>query len=157
MNTTAEKVADELAKFLHDAFGRSGEVEGFTAPDPATGLELLAGGRPKGFSVVVFYDGDAPADPDTVDRDTLVTARLTVGVAGHPGLSAPETRKSPGALAFAGRVRAAVCTAEPEGVFGGYEYRGMSHVRDMEGAAMHGYALSFAATYAFAIPETEEW
>lgn len=157
MNTTAEKVADELADYLRDAFGRRGDVEVFTAPDPATGLELLAGGRPKGFSVVVFYDGDEPADEAGPAGDTLVSARLTVGVAGHPGLSAPETRKAPGALAFSGEVRAAVCMAEPEGVFGGYEYRGMSQVRDMEGAVMRGYALSFAATYAFAIPESEEW
>ena len=150
MNTTAEKVADGLADYLRDAFGRSGDVEVFTAPDPATGLELLAGGRPKG-------DGDEPADEAGPAGDTLVSARLTVGVAGHPGLSAPETRKAPGALAFSGEVRAAVCMAEPEGVFGGYEYRGMSQVRDMEGAVMRGYALSFAATYAFAIPESEEW
>ena len=154
MNLTAEKVAEGLAGLLRDAFGRTGEARVLVAPDPATGLELLAAGKPGGFSVVVFYDSDAPNDPGTVDFDGIVDAELTVGVAAHPGLSAQETRKAPAVLAFAGRVRAAVCGAEPEGVLDGYVYRGMQQVRAVDGTLMRGYALRFGATYAFGEPET---
>lgn len=153
MNTTAEKVTDDLARFLRDTFGNVPDTQVFVAPDPAAGLELLAGGRPGGRTVVVFYDGDVPADPNAPAGDTLVTARLTVAAAGHPGLSAPESRDAPGVLAFAGALRAALVAADPEAVFGGYTYTGMSYVRDTQGAVLHGYALTFEATYAFRFQE----
>ena len=153
MNSTAEKVAEGLAGLLREAFGQTGEARVLVAPDPATGLELLAAGRPGGFSVVVFYDSDAPNDQNTSDFDTVVDATLTVGVAGHPGLSANDSRRSPGALAFAGRVRAIVCAAEPEGLVRGYDYMGMRQVRATDGSLTRGYALTFGATYPFGLAE----
>lgn len=152
MNTTAEKVADGLADLLRAAFGRRGDVEVSVAPDPAAGLDLLAGGRPNGFSAVVFYTGDAPEDPGGPHGDTLVRARLTVGVAGHPGLSAQDSRRAPAALALAGEARAAVAAADPEGVMGGYAYAGMEYARDGQGSVLRGYLLNFEAVYAFELP-----
>ena len=153
MNATAEMVADGLADLLRREIGPGADARVYVAPDPATGLELLAAGRPGGFSVVVFYDSDAPNDQNTSDFDTVVDATLTVGVAGHPGLSANDSRRSPGALAFAGRVRAIVCAAEPEGLVRGYDYMGMRQVRAIDGSLMRGYALTFGATYPFGLAE----
>lgn len=151
MNIAPECVADNLAGYLRSHFGSVPNLKVFAAPDPVKGMELLSAGTPGGRTIVVFYESDSPADPDGPAGDTMVTARLSVAVTGHPGLHAIESRNTPDMLAFAGEVRAAITADTPDGIFGGYRYTGMSYVRDNQGTLMIGYALSFEATYAYLI------
>lgn len=157
MNTTAKKVVDGLAAALRARFGRTADVTVHVAPDPARAVELLVGGKPNGFAVVVFYGGDDPdAGGAEVYGDTSVRARLSVGVSAHPGLSAQGSRDAPDVLAFADKVRAAVLAADVPDLLGGIDYAGMSYASASDGTLLHGYALEFRATYAFEIDETTE-
>lgn len=152
-NTTAYALMQALAAALRSGWADDLAATVTVAADPAHALELLTAGRPDGVACVLFYLSDQ-ADGDDMDEDTRVSASIRVAVIQKPGLKRRDGGDSPAVLEVADGLRnwAANDTTLTGLLSGGrLRYRGMTHIPTEQGSALHGYALTFEALYAYDI------
>ena len=123
------------------------------AEDPAHALELLAAGRAGGCAIVMFYLSDA-TDGEDFAADTRIDAVIRIGIVQQPGLKIRDGQAAPTVMNMVDSFRAWIATQSFEGLLdGGLAYRGMTHIPSGAGNALHGYALTFGALYAYDIEE----
>ena len=152
-NTTAYALMQALAAALRSGWADALAATVTVAADPAHALELLTAGRPDGVACVLFYLSDQ-ADGDDMDEDTRVAASIRVAVIQKPGLKRRDGGDSPAVLEVADGLRnwAANDTTLTDLLSGGrLRYLGMTHIPTEQGSALHGYALTFEAIYAYDI------
>jgi hypothetical protein len=156
MNTNAYDLMQELADRITAGWAADNRASVAIAEDPAHALELLSAGRADGAALVLFYLNDAP-DGDDFAEDTRVEAQIRVGIVQAPGLRLRDGKAAPRVLQvidsfrrwFAGQ-RFASTLAET------LAYRGMTHIPTAAGQALHGYAMTWAAGYAYDVDATND-
>jgi CheY-like chemotaxis protein len=149
-NTTAYSIMQALAAALRSGWAAALGATVTVAADPAHALELLTAGRPDGVACVLFYLSDQ-ADGDDMDEDTRVAAAIRVAVIQKPGLKRRDGGDSPAVLEVADGLRNWAASETLTGLLSGgrLRYRGMTHIPTEQGSALHGYALTFEALYAY--------
>jgi hypothetical protein len=149
-NTTAYAIMQALAAALRSGWAADLGATVTVAADPAHALELLTAGRPDGVACVLFYLSDQ-ADGDDMDEDTRVAAAIRVAVIQKPGLKRRDGGDSPAVLEVADGLRNWAARETLTGLLSGgrLRYRGMTHIPTEQGSALHGYALTFEALYAY--------
>ena len=153
MNMTAFELMDAVARAIETAWAVDNKAGVTVAENPAHALELLTAGRAGGCSVVLFYLSDQ-RDGDEFEDDTRLDAQIRIGVVQKPGLGIRDGKATPTVLAIVDSLRKWLASQNFEGLLNGsLEYRGMTHIPAGDGSALHGYALTYGAVYAY---ETEE-
>lgn len=154
-NTGAWRLADGIARAVERGWARPGAAVR-VAEDPAHALELLVAGRPGGCAAVVFYLSDDCESGDE-GHGNRVAALVRVALVQAPGLRLRGGRAAPRVLELVDDFRRWAAAREFDGVLGGrLEYRGMTHIPAAAGSALHGYALTYAARYAFEVDAGRE-
>lgn len=144
---------DAVASRMADEWAHQASARVTVAEDPAHALELLAAGRAGGCAAVAFYLSDE-ADADEFADDTRLDARIRIGIVQMPGLKLRDGSAAPAVLRVIDGFRAWMSRQVFEGLLdGGLEYNGMTHIPSGAGSALHGYALTYRAVYAY---DTEE-
>lgn len=144
---------DELARLIESEWAPGAKASVTVAEDPAHALELLSAGRSGGCALVLFYLSDA-ADGDEFAEDTRLDAQIRIGIVQQPGLKLRDGKSAPPVLEKVDRFRAWMSGQEFAGLLdGGLKYKGMTHIPSGSGSALHGYALTYGALYAY---DTEE-
>jgi hypothetical protein len=151
-NTTAYALMQAVAAALRTGWAGPLGATVTVAEDPAHALELLTAGRPDGVALVLFYLSDQ-LDGDDLDEDTRLAAAIRVAVVQRPGLKRRDGGDAPAVLEVADGLRAWVANASFDGLLAGgrLKYRGMTHIPTTQGSALHGYALTVEALYAYDI------
>lgn len=151
-NTSAAKIMGALAKAIRDGYARKRGAAVEIAEDPAHAIELLSAGRPGGMAIVLFYLGDAPAGDIDLPEDVLVEGQIRIGVVKHAGLALKPTDKVAPVLGEAEALRTFIAKLLAAGtVTTGYEYGGMSYLKNQTGEILHGYTLTYKALYAYEV------
>jgi hypothetical protein len=150
VNWTAYGLTDGVAQRIESGWAGSHRATVAVAEDPAHAVELLSAGKAGGATVVVFYLSD---QADDEADDVRVDALIRVAVVQTPGLRQRDGRATPAVLQVVDDLRRWMGDQLFARLLGGrLGYRGMTHIPVASGAAMHGYALTFSAVYAY---ETE--
>ena len=150
-NTTSYNLMVTVAEALAQTWAPDRKAKVAVAEDPAHALDLLTSGSGSsgGCSVVLFYLSDAK-DGDEFEEDTRLVAQLRIGLVQNPGLVARDNGKVPAVLALTDSLKA-WAAATPFAVLGNgfLRYAGMTHIPAAGGSALHGYAMTFEALYAY--------
>lgn len=154
-NTSAFDLVEALAARIRDDWAQSRHATVAVAEDPAHALELLTAGRPGGCAVVIFYLSDGARDEF---NDVELAAQIRVAVVQSPGLTLRDGRAAPPVLRLVDEMRRWMDCVCLDGLLGGLEYQGMTHIATANGQALHGYALTYEGIYARQIvtDESEE-
>jgi len=151
---TAYTLLENVAKAISATWADRFQASVVIADDPAHALQLLTAGSPRGCVVVIFYVSDTLAGDDFVE-DTLLSARLRIGVVKGTGMQLRDGKKPPAVLSVVDSLRAFIGSQEFEGLMDlDLVYNGMQYIPTADGKAMHGYALTYAPLYSYDIEET---
>lgn len=149
-NSTAYDVVTEIARTIKNSFAPDHRASVAVAEDPAHALELLSAGKSGGCAIVIFYLSDN--SDDEVD-DVRVAAQIRVAIVQAPGLRLRDGQTAPSVLQVIDDFRKWIKTPDFQTVLGGaLSYKGMTHIPSKSGEALHGYAMTYEAEYAY---ETE--
>lgn len=153
MNISATDLLNNLAGSIRNVWASDKRATVTVAADPAHAVELLTAGSANGCAVVIFYLSDLP-DADEFDQDTRVAAQIRVAVVQNPGLTLRDGRKAPAVLRLIDDFRKWFAAQTIEGTLDTtLKYKGMTHIPAAAGNALHGYAMTYEAVYAY---ETED-
>jgi len=151
-NTSAGAIMAELASAIKKTFTPKHPAQVEIAEDPAHAIDLLAAGKSGGMSIVLFYLGDAGAGDDDLPEDVLVEGQIRIGVVKHQGLAVKPTSRVAPVLTEAEALRTFIARLLSKGtVTTGYEYAGMTYLKNNNGELLHGYALTYKALYAYEV------
>lgn len=153
MNLGAFELMDAVARAIETGWATDNKANVTVAENPAHALDLLTAGRAGGCAVVLFYLSDQ-RDGDEFEADTRLDGQIRIGVVQKPGLGIMDGKATPPVLKIIDSLRKWLANREIEGLLDGtLDYRGMTHIPAGDGSALHGYALTYGAVYAY---ETEE-
>jgi len=152
MNTSAAEIMANIAAAIKKGFTQKHPGQVDIAEDPAHAIDLLAAGKPGGLGIVIFYLGDTPAGDDDLPEDVLVAGQIRVAIVKHQGLAVKPTARVSSVLTEAEALRTFMARLQAQGtVTEGYEYTGMTYLKNNTGELLHGYALTYTALYAYTV------